>query len=86
MTVNKDKVFIEIKTREPKPHDCDICGEPCKVPNHMYIGGYLGWAHPECAELAERAVKLYLRWIISTHVGVTQLSRDILEAEESFDT
>lgn len=46
---------------------------------------YLGWAHPECAEMAERSVKLYLRWIVLTHVGVTQLSRDILEAEESYN-
>ena len=46
----------------------------------MYVDGFLGWAHEECAELADKAVGLYLRCLGSEY-GMTRLASDFLENE-----
>ena len=81
--MNTKSQTIIIKEREPQPHNCDICGKPVRVPDDMWIGGYLSWAHPECAEMADKAVKRYLRWLTVTHVGITQFARDIMEVDDT---
>jgi len=77
---------LKIKTKKvDKIYNCDICGKPVKFPDHMYVGGYLRFAHPECAKYAEAAIDRYLHWILLDHVGILQLSRDILETRESIE-
>ncbi len=73
------KKIIEIETREKKPHDCDLCGKPVNVPDDMHIGGFISWAHPECAELAEKTVDLYLRWLTLSPQGLTTFTHHINE-------
>ena len=79
---SKNAKKITIKLREPQPRNCDICGKPVKLPDEMWVGGYLSYAHNECAELADKGVRLYLRWLTLSHVSITQFAKDIIEAEE----
>lgn len=76
-------INIDLKTREFEPRNCDICGKPVKLPDEMWVGGYLQYAHKECAEYADKGVKRYLRWLTLSHVGLVQFAQDIIEANES---
>jgi len=90
LDINKDKLdftknnIIEIVERDFKPICC-VCGKPCKK-DSFYIGGYLDWCHPKCAEYAETAVELYLKWLTLSHVGITNFAKHLLEVVEGSDS
>ena len=74
-----EKKTIVIQTREPELHECQLCGKKDKDVI-LFAGGFIGWAHEDCAELANKAVGLYLRCLGSDQ-GMTRLASDYLENE-----
>lgn len=56
--------IITIETRGPnyeelqKTKECQLCGKVGNV--QMYCGGPWTWIHPECGEIAEKAINDYL--------------------------
>jgi len=73
------KIEISFVSRDKKLHECQICGKTDEKVI-MFIGGFLGWAHEDCAELADKAVGLYLR-CLGSEGGMTRLASDFLESE-----
>ena len=70
---------IYIETREPELHECQICGKKDdKV--IMWVGGFFGWAHEDCAELANKVVGLYLQ-ALNSEQGMMRLAVDFIENE-----
>lgn len=42
-----------------KPTICQLCGKSDDRVVGMFVGGYVNWAHGECAEIGERVIRLW---------------------------
>ena len=73
------KIDLTFNINMPGSHECQICGKTDENVI-MFIGGFFGWAHEECAELANKAVGLYLR-CLGNDQGMTRFASDYLENE-----
>ena len=62
-----------------KQHTCELCGktDECVM---AYVGGYLNYAHGDCAEIANRGVEQYLRYLLVDFSGLEILVKALKNA------
>lgn len=64
-----------------KAKACQLCGE-IDASVDMYIGGYVQYAHPECAKVGDKAIHQYLLSLHHRMFGIEVFVRDMLKVIE----
>jgi len=63
---------------------CQLCGKnDGKV--EMYVGGYLSYAHPSCAEIGDKAIEAYLHSLLGNFNGLWILASELVKMQENQD-
>lgn len=69
------------KKREENPLVCQLCGEVDSTVD-IFVGGFIGAAHHKCAEMANKGVEMYLRWLTMTPDALLYFAKELVEAHE----
>ena len=64
-----------------KLYTCELCGKTDSEVD-AWVGGYLTYGHHECAEIANKGLKLFLRFLIADINGLEILAKEIVGVAE----
>lgn len=64
--------------KKHEPFTCQLCGKTDETVD-IWCGGYINYAHHECAEIGNKALRQFIRYILADINGLEILAKEIVD-------